>query len=108
MPNPCPCRALRFQTVNLVRLFDRKSCVSVHGPAALVLAQQLYGSTSKARPAGGDVEGLPSVTLSWALLPSALRFLLVDPGEHSVELYEGSGTNWTVAKYVPGTGCVWS
>ncbi|KAK2079314.1 hypothetical protein QBZ16_003005 [Prototheca wickerhamii] len=85
-------------TANLVRLFDRKSCVSVHGPAALVLAQQLYGSTSKARPAGGDVEGLPFVTLSWALLPSALRFLLVDPGEHSVELYEGSGTNWTVAK----------
>lgn len=47
------------------------------------------------------------MTLSWALLPSTLRYLLIDPGEHSVEFYEGAGTNWSCTKYVGSLGLVW-
>ncbi|KAL6769998.1 hypothetical protein ACKKBG_A33190 [Auxenochlorella protothecoides x Auxenochlorella symbiontica] len=86
------------QQAGLVRIFDRKSCLSVHGEVAYALAKHLYRSTAQVSRSGVADNGLPGVTLSWALLPSTLRYLLIDPGEHSVEFYEGAGTNWSCTK----------
>jgi hypothetical protein len=42
--------------------------------------------------------GLPSVTLNRSLFEGALRELLLEGGQHSVELWEGYGAHWRVAK----------
>ena len=42
--------------------------------------------------------GLPSVTLGRTLYESVLRELLLDGGQHSVELWDGYGSNWKVVK----------
>jgi hypothetical protein len=42
--------------------------------------------------------GLPSVTLNRVLFESVLRSLLLEGGQHSVELWEGSGANWALTK----------
>ena len=36
----------------------------------------------------------PGVTLNKNLFETALHYLLVESGEHSVHLYEGSGSSW--------------
>lgn len=40
----------------------------------------------------------PGITFGGNLLPVLLRELLVDPGENSVELYEGAGGSWKRVK----------
>ena len=42
--------------------------------------------------------GLPTTTLSPALLPGLLRELLVEGGQHGAELYEGAGASWRLTK----------
>jgi DNA mismatch repair protein MSH2 len=108
------------QDPQVIRFFDRKGFYSVHGEAALFIARDFYrtlavvkylggpppassnanitpGSSSKqpATPARG---GLPSVTLNRSLFEGVLRSLLLEGGQHSVELWEGAGANWSLAK----------
>lgn len=79
-----------------MRLFDRKTCFSVHGDHAFLVARHLYRSTSQvAAPREG---GVPAVTVSLNLFPSLLRELLVERGEHAVEVYEGAGSSWRCAR----------
>jgi DNA mismatch repair protein MSH2 len=80
-----------------VRLFDRKSCLSVHGEHATLVSRALYRGTAQVTRLGG-ADGLPSVTLAPALLPALLRELLVERGEHAVEVLEGAGAAWAPAR----------
>jgi hypothetical protein len=48
---------------------------------------------------GGNNGGLASVTLNRNLCITVLRELLVEGADHSVELWEGTGASWKVARY---------
>lgn len=84
-----------------VRFFDRKTCYSVHGEHAYMVAGYLYRSTAQVTLVGGDKqgEGLPSITVSYNLFPSMCKELLVERGDHEVEVYEGSGGSWKCVKH---------
>jgi DNA mismatch repair protein MSH2 len=97
---------------------------SVHGDAALFIARDFYrtlavvkylggpppsgtpgtaskaGSSSKpSTPAGSSSKGgLASVTLNRPLFEGVLRALLLEGAQHSVELWEGAGANWSLSK----------
>ncbi|KAI8110889.1 hypothetical protein M9434_004463 [Picochlorum sp. BPE23] len=82
------------ESKNIVRFFDRKTCVSVHGQPAFYVAKQLYKSTAQVANGEGGGKGLPGTTLSYNLFPVILKDLLVDSNEYSVEFYEGSADAW--------------
>lgn len=101
---------------------------SVHGEAALFIARDFYrtlavvkylggpppssapgsaaaaagggSSASKAATPGGasKAAGLASVTLNRTLFEGVLHALLLEGGQHTVEIWEGAGTNWTLEK----------
>ena len=76
----------------------------MHGDAALTLARQFYKTTAVVRTAGSGPDALHSVTLSRALFEAALRDLLLDQrggdAAAGVELYEGHGASWKLARCV--------
>ena len=45
--------------------------------------------------ARGDKISLVGVALNQSLFETVLQALLLNGGEHMVEMYEGSGGNWT-------------
>lgn len=53
---------------------------------------------SSSKAGGGSAGGLASVTLNRSLFEGVLRSLLLEGGQHSVELWEGAGANWSLAK----------
>lgn len=55
-------------------------------------------SSKPSTPAGGRQGGLASVTLNRSLFEGVLRSLLLEGGQHQVELWEGAGANWSLAK----------
>lgn len=98
---------------------------SVHGDAALFIARDFYrtlvvvkylggpppsgtpgatpkpgsnSSTKPSTPAGSSKGGLASVTMNRSLFEGVLRSLLLEGGQHSVELWEGAGANWSLSK----------
>ncbi|WIA29725.1 hypothetical protein OEZ86_012205 [Tetradesmus obliquus] len=115
------------QDPQVVRFFDRKGFYSVHGESALFIARDFYrtlavvkylggpppastpGSKAAAaaatpKPAGNGSSsssgraGLASVTLNQSLFESVIRALLLEGGQHSVQLWEGAGANWSLAR----------
>ncbi|KAH7624522.1 hypothetical protein Ndes2526B_g00726 [Nannochloris sp. 'desiccata'] len=81
-----------------VRFFDRKTCFSVHGEPAFMVARHLYRSTAQVSYIGPRETGLPGITVSYNLFPGILKELLVERGEHAVEVYEGAGSSWKCIK----------
>ena len=78
-----------------MRFFERKTCYSVHGDHAFLVSTILYRSTAQVSTKGDrTASGLPSVTVSLNLFPCLVRQLLVEGGDHAVEVYEGSGCSW--------------
>lgn len=91
---------------------------SVHGDSALFIARDFYRTSAVVKYLGGPPPastpgaaagkttpgpssgrtGLASVTLNNSLFEGVLRALLLENGQHSVELWEGSGANWSLAK----------
>jgi DNA mismatch repair protein MSH2 len=96
---------------------------SVHGESALFIARDFYrtlavvkylGGPPPASTPGGKAAaatpgpagngsssgrvGLASVTLNQSLFESVLRALLLEGGQHSVQLWEGAGANWSLAR----------
>jgi len=55
-------------------------------------------SSSKASTPSSSKAGIASVTLNRSLFEGVLRALLLEGGQHSVELWEGAGANWSLAK----------
>jgi hypothetical protein len=85
---------------------------SVHGDAALMVARDFYHTTAVVKHLGGSGDaggtpgagarpaaaGLPSVTLNKTLFETVLRSLLLEGGQHSVELWEGAGASWQLTR----------
>eukprot|EP00803_Ostreobium_quekettii_P007490 evm.model.scf_227.6 EVM.evm.TU.scf_227.6 scf_227:67170-78839(-) len=83
----------------VIRIFDRsKGIYSVHGENAIFVARQFYKTTAVVKDLGSGQNSLPAVTLNRSLLETVLRELLVETAEYGVELYEGRGASWELAR----------
>ncbi len=77
----------------------------MHGDNALYVARTFYRTTAVVKylgggsSGGGGGQGLPSVTLNRALLETVLKDLLLDGGQHSVEMWEGFGAHWKAVRW---------
>jgi len=89
-----------------IRIYDRKTCYSIHGVHAELIARQIYRSTAAVTRVGGRPDGLLSIAFPPTLFPTLLRDLLLESGQHNVELYEGSGSSWKCIK--KGSPGLWS
>lgn len=90
-----------MQDGHTVRFFDRKTCYSVHGDHAFMIARYLYKSTAQITYIGNNNkqdQTLPGITLSYNLFPTLIKELLVDRAEHTIEVYEGASSSWNCTK----------
>ncbi|XP_078180719.1 MUTS homolog 2 [Carex rostrata] len=81
-----------------VRFFDRKDYYTAHGENATFIARTYYHTTTALRQLGNGSDALSSVTISKNMFETILRDLLLERSDRTVEVYEGSGSNWRVSK----------
>ncbi|XP_042433653.1 DNA mismatch repair protein MSH2-like isoform X1 [Zingiber officinale] len=81
-----------------VRFFDRRDYYTVHGENATFVARSYYHTTTALRQLGSGSDGISSVSVSKSMFESIARDLLLERTDHTLELYEGSGSNWKLAK----------
>ncbi|XP_050237712.1 DNA mismatch repair protein MSH2 [Mercurialis annua] len=80
-----------------VRVFDRRDYYTSHGENAAFIAKTYYHTTTSLRQLGGP-DGLSSVSISKNMFETIARNLLLERTDHTLELYEGSGSNWRLVK----------
>ncbi|KAF2298793.1 hypothetical protein GH714_027909 [Hevea brasiliensis] len=81
-----------------VRIFDRRDYYTSHGENATFIAMTYYHTTTALRQLGGGADGLSSVSINKNMFETIARDLLLERTDHTLELYEGSGSNWRLAK----------
>ncbi|KAM7277946.1 hypothetical protein ACFE04_005080 [Oxalis oulophora] len=81
-----------------VRLFDRRDNYTAHGENATFIAKTYYHTTTALRQLGNGSDALSSVTVSKNMFETIARDLLLDRTDHTLELFEGSGSNWRLVK----------
>ncbi|GAB7366347.1 hypothetical protein MBLNU230_g8147t1 [Neophaeotheca triangularis] len=87
----------RGKNADTVRIFDRDSYLTAHGPDAEYIARIQYKTTSVLKTLGRN-PGLPSVTMTVTAFRSFLREAIFKLGKR-VEILSTSGRNtWKVAK----------
>ncbi|KAJ7530623.1 hypothetical protein O6H91_14G011000 [Diphasiastrum complanatum] len=82
----------------VVRFFDRRDYYSAHGKDATFIVTQFYKTMTALRQLSSGGDTLSSVSISKSMLETILRDLLLERTDHTVELYEGSGSNWRLVK----------
>lgn len=82
------------QDPRAVRFFDRRDYFTAHGENATFIAKTYYHTTTALRQLGTGSDGLSSVTVSKSMFETIARDLLLERTDHTIELYEGSGSNW--------------
>ncbi|RWR85505.1 DNA mismatch repair protein MSH2 [Cinnamomum micranthum f. kanehirae] len=86
------------QDARAVRFFDRKDYYTAHGENATFIAKTYYHTTTALRQLGSGSDGLSSVSVSKNMFETIARDLLLDRTDHTLELYEGNGSNWRLSK----------
>ncbi|CAA6665297.1 unnamed protein product [Spirodela intermedia] len=81
-----------------VRFFDRRDYYTVHGDNAMFIAKAYYHTSSALRQLGNDSDGISSVSVSKNMFETIARDLLLERNDHTLEIYEGSGSNWRLTK----------
>lgn len=81
-----------------VRFFDRRDYYTVHGDNAAFIAMTYYHTTTALRQLGSGPDGISSVSVSKTMFETIARDLLLERTDHTLELYEGSGSNWRLTK----------
>ncbi|KAG6477118.1 hypothetical protein ZIOFF_066370 [Zingiber officinale] len=71
---------------------------TVHGENATFVARSYYHTTTALRQLGSGSDGISSMSVSKSMFESIARDLLLERTDHTLELYEGSGSNWKLAK----------
>ncbi|PKA65524.1 DNA mismatch repair protein MSH2 [Apostasia shenzhenica] len=71
---------------------------TAHGENASFIAKTYYHTTSALRQIGNASDSLPSVSVSKHMFESIARDLLLERTDHTIEVYEGSGSNWRLTK----------
>ncbi|XP_030532305.1 DNA mismatch repair protein MSH2 isoform X2 [Rhodamnia argentea] len=81
-----------------VRFFDRRDYYTAHGENAIFIAKTYYHTTTALRQLGNGTNGLSSVSISKNMFETIARDLLLERTDHTLEVYEGSGSNWRLVK----------
>lgn len=81
-----------------VRFFDRRDYYTSHGENATFIAKTYYRTTTALRQLGNGANSLSSVSVSKNMFEMIVRDLLLERTDHTLELYEGSGSNWRLVK----------
>lgn len=81
-----------------VRFFDRRDYYTAHGENATFIAKTYYHTTTALRQLGTGSDALSSVSVSKNMFETIARDLLLERTDHTLELYEGSGSNWRRVK----------
>ncbi|KAK8968583.1 DNA mismatch repair protein MSH2 [Platanthera guangdongensis] len=81
-----------------VRFFDRKDYYTVHGEDASFIAKTYYRTTTALRQLGNATDGIPSVSVNRNMFENIARDVLLHRTDLTVEVYEGSGSNWRLTK----------
>uniref|UniRef100_A0A452Y834 DNA mismatch repair protein MSH2 n=1 Tax=Aegilops tauschii subsp. strangulata TaxID=200361 RepID=A0A452Y834_AEGTS len=81
-----------------IRFFDRRDYYTAHGENATFIAKAYYHTMTALRQLGGNSDGISSVSVSRAMFETIARNLLLDRTDHTLELYEGSGSSWRLTK----------
>lgn len=81
-----------------VRLFDRRDYYTAHGENATFIAKTYYHTTTALRQLGNGSDAISSVSVSRSMFETLTRDLLLERTDHTLELYEGSGSNWRLVK----------
>lgn len=81
-----------------VRFFDRRDYYTSHGENATFIAKTYYHTTTALRQLGTGSDSISSVSVSKNMFEMIVRDLLLERTDHSLELYEGSGSSWRLIK----------
>ncbi|GMY15377.1 DNA mismatch repair protein MSH2 isoform X1 [Fagus crenata] len=81
-----------------VRCFDRRDYYTAHGENATFIAKTYYHTTTALRQLGSGSDALSSVSVSKNMFETIARDLLLERTDHTLEIYEGSGSNWRLVK----------
>uniref|UniRef100_A0ACD5U740 Uncharacterized protein n=1 Tax=Avena sativa TaxID=4498 RepID=A0ACD5U740_AVESA len=81
-----------------VRFFDRRDYYTAHGENARFIAKTYYHTMTALRQLGSNSDGISSVSVSRAMFETIARSLLLERTDHTLELYEGSGSSWRLTK----------
>ncbi|KAJ8772226.1 hypothetical protein K2173_027403 [Erythroxylum novogranatense] len=81
-----------------IRVFDRRDYYTAHGENATFIAQTYYHTTTALRMLGSGSDGLSSVSISKNMFETIARDVLLERTDHTLEFYEGSGSNWRLVK----------
>ncbi|PPE01575.1 hypothetical protein GOBAR_DD01406 [Gossypium barbadense] len=73
-----------------VRFFDRREIA--------IYVKTYYRTTTALRQLGSGSNGLSSVSVNKNMFETITRDLLLERTDHTLELYEGSGSNWRLMK----------
>lgn len=71
---------------------------TAHGENATFIAKTYYHTTTALRQLGSGADGLSSVSVSKNMFETIARDLLLERTDHTLELYEGSGSNWRLVR----------
>lgn len=82
----------------VVHFFDRKDYYTAHGDNAVFIAKTYYRTMTALRQLGSDSDALSSVSISRSMFETIIRDLLLTRADHTVELYEGNGSNWRLIR----------
>lgn len=88
------------KNAQLLRFFAQTGQIpffTCYGENALLVARQFYRTMAVVKYLGGS-EGLPYVNLNRSLYETVLRELLVEGANCEVEVYEGTGATWRMAR----------
>ncbi|KAM1186681.1 hypothetical protein ACFX1Q_016582 [Malus domestica] len=89
-----------------IRLFDRRDYYTAHGENATFIAKTYYRTTTALRQLGSGSNGLSSVSVSKNMFETIARDLILERTDHTLEIYEGSGSSWRLVKSgTPGNLC---
>ncbi|KAL6861281.1 hypothetical protein ACP4OV_016981 [Aristida adscensionis] len=86
------------QDSRAIRLFDRRDYYTAHGENATFIARTYYHTMSALRQLGSDSHGISSVSVNKAMFETIARSILLERADHTLELYEGSGSSWRLTK----------
>ncbi|CAN6445983.1 unnamed protein product [Victoria cruziana] len=86
------------QDPKAVRFFDRRDYYTVHGDNATFVARTYYRTTAVLRQIGSGPDAISSASVSKTMFERISRDILLERTDHTLELYEGSGSNWRLSK----------
>nr|GMC74063.1 DNA mismatch repair protein MSH2 [Ipomoea batatas] len=75
-----------------------KDYYTAHGNNATFIAKTYYHTTTALRQLGSGPGAISSVSVSRNMFETIARDLLLERTDHTLELYEGSGSNWRLVK----------